>query len=181
MPITHLVAWSQVLGLVVGLLGSFYLALGVFGKDDVNYFRPLLPAVAAALSTPLLWSFAPAQMPLPWVLAFVVVNAFFGYFIGLKDPLPFMDSQQYQVMRTGTRLVAALGIIIGIAAGLTRIPGLQFWVFTLANWALLFLISDATRTLDKELLKRIGFAASVFAVATQFIPPVLDLLNIKPG
>jgi hypothetical protein len=45
----YLVSLIQVVGLVVGLLGFFYLSLGLFDRSSLRWFRPLLAATAFAL------------------------------------------------------------------------------------------------------------------------------------
>lgn len=50
MVVSHyLISQIQVAGLIVELLGFFYLSLGIFGRVVVDIFRPLLPGTAATV------------------------------------------------------------------------------------------------------------------------------------
>ncbi len=92
MVVSHyVVSWIQVVGLIVGLYGFFFLSIPIFGEGSVRWLRPFLPAVAVGLGMFIPFVSAPAGVggDLPVPLVFIVVGASaFAYYIGVrKKPL----------------------------------------------------------------------------------------------
>jgi hypothetical protein len=189
----YLVSWIQVAGLIVGLLGLFYLSLGVFGKTGTSFLRPLLPATANGLSFGLL----------EWVAAQITPKIFSGFealligigFAGVGYYLALLIQTPSDWFRKQARIVAfgmgGVALLIGLANLAVAVSGylgvgipvrdapmiLVLAVLTLTNAASYAFVLIVPR-LSERRLQTVGFGASVLAILTQFIPPVLDILNI---
>src|SRR5262245_41851355 len=78
------VSGIQVGGLILGLLGFFYLSLGLFGRTGFNLFRPILPAIAVAVTECV---YATFFLPFAvtwdsWTFAFYAATAFIAGYAG---------------------------------------------------------------------------------------------------
>jgi hypothetical protein len=183
MEVSHyLVSGIQVAGLVIGLLGFFYLSLSLFGRTRMNFFLPLLPAAASALGASVLIAIAsPASAP--WRVIFAAAIGFAGAYA-----LAFIVQRQESASpgATRSRLPGALEVIILVLTGALvttiGVPARQniltLGVIGLGLGVLLGILSLLPPLLSARRLQYVGFMASVLAVLTQFIPPVLDLFNI---
>lgn len=234
MVVSHLlVSWVQVLGLVVGLFGSFYLEIGLFGKKNMPWLSALLPAAASGLGLLLLYSSTvvgqfvnavlrlgnrhpPQPTSLVWFAWFCGVGTlayyyFFGALLAKRqasgdkystfwgrfkfyrrfkslDPLAnlYLDRKGAGVMV----LVLAFGtiVIIGVTTflylnGADTSDRLNNALHIGGGIAVLYvgqmIMMASVQISDPEQLKKIGFILSALAILTQFVPPVLDLLNIS--
>lgn len=199
MSVSHtVVSWIQVLGLIVGLYGFFFVSIGMFGDTSARWFAALLPALASGLGA-LLYTL---QTSASWVTWLATAFSFaYGYWIGLppKHPIPrtiLNKSKLYRFLTMSKNVtiiwavgVAASGLLLaGIlfivrhTAGksLTQHESFEAIAFGGAVLILVAFVSEywLPRVLQPRILSLLGFTLSVLAILTQFIPPVLDLLNI---
>lgn len=192
------VSWIQVIGLIVGLYGFFFLSISIFGDTSARWFAALLPALASGLGA-LLYTL---QNSASWVTWLATIFSFaYGYWIGLspKNPAPrnvLNNSKLYKfiaVSKNVTAIWAAAAAICGLllatilfiarhveGQSLTQHESAEAIAF---GGAILFLAAFVSeywlpRVLQPRILSSLGFVLSVLAVLTQFIPPVLDLLNV---
>jgi hypothetical protein len=200
MSVSHtVVSWIQVIGLVIGLDGFFFLSFSVFGKTSTPWFRSLLPATGMGLGI-LLWSRTDLMMlDNPWppaigwgVAIFFIAWTYFAASIGitfrLKDVDTFADKLVTYSIRGSLVLmtilyVVVLGIIAFLAiTGTLHSDDIRSFGFltamVLVLWSLIS-VDLLPRTVTDARLQKIGFLLSALAILTQFIPPVLDLVNIS--
>lgn len=198
MTVSHyLVSGIQVAGLVVGLFGLFYLSLGLFGKTGTSLLLALLPAGAGGIA----FGFIGAEIPLAGAgvsllgggnpLVFGLLFAVLGFIVMYGQALVAQRSdglnrRRYsQISLVAFIVIAVLSIVDTLlrpvagedvpALALRMVPGVAGGAIGIAMTWLLY----ATPRLSERRLQSIGFVASTLAALTQFIPPVLDLLNIK--
>lgn len=199
MSVSHtVVSWIQVIGLVIGLDGFFFLSFSVFGKASTPWFRSLLPATGMGLGV-LLWSQNDYMMVAnPWppaigwgVAIFLVVWTYVAALIGitfrLKDVDTFADKLvTYSIRSSMVLLPLCYAVILGhtvfqvVTGTLGKEDARSFGFLTavvLVFWSLIS-VDLLPRTLTDVRLQKVGFVLSAAAILTQFIPPVLDLLNI---
>lgn len=187
----HLVSAIELLGLVVGLLGFFYLSIDYFGTSGPNLVRPLLSAFALGVFIAV-FSFTSVldqvlgvpraqSQPIVQLVAVIGVSAV-GYLTG------------YISQKTGPFLLRDLLInvgflLIGIGASfafpivsgdLSAASYLRLMVLVVPSGAILiFLIALPGYLKDRaQTVKNIGLTATIIAILAQFLPPALDLLNI---
>ncbi len=188
MEVNHyLVSGIQVVGLIVGLIGFFYLSLSLFGATGVNFIRPLLPAAASATLGGLAFGFAvPRAGNVGVAIAILFIVGYgLGYLSqpGRTRPLDLgiivrfvLASVIGNVVASALEQVAKTGLTPQTTASLvnTAVFSISVLGVTIAAVAPI----AAIRYLSTTRLQYVGFTASVLAILTQFIPPVLDLLNI---
>lgn len=190
----------QVSGLVLGLMGAFYLSVGLFGKMGSDIFTPLLPATAAALGGGIgfwfLWFAslpAPQRVPL-FLEANTALAVLFAMVLFIVEYALVLVMRYYlRRQRDYPNLTDALPLRIIVIA----VP-VYFLFFALSNLhtypsivnavthaglevtsaVALCIPPAAIPLLSERRLQVIGFGTIVVALLTQFIPPVLDLLNI---
>lgn len=200
----YLVDGIVIAGLLAGTLGVFYLSMGFFGKHRVSYLRPLLPAVTLpgllmllVISHPtlehtrtrcLLTLCAPVSAPATRQsqVAGLVVIGLSTYLLAYT--LQFLRPD---VAGSHFRVVEILWAVVIVIGGLTSFT---FVLFLFGNSfvaaivgatyfaglyvALAALVLGSIR-LSEEQLKVIGLILTFVGIATQFLPPILDLLNIS--
>jgi hypothetical protein len=179
MVVSHyVVSWIQVVGLLIGLMGLFYLSLPVFRDSALKYLRPALPAMVLAI----LSAVGPFMVTIPGqghdpatVISTMVVCFLGGYFIGYHS-----QGEGRRGYAVGGFAVLVLIIFVGVTAlaGGSLSAALPSFVYdVLAALCFVGAVILPAR-LTKDHVQYIGVIVSVLAVLTQFIPPVLDLLNI---
>lgn len=187
----------HVIGLFIGLMGLFYLSLGLFGRTNKNVFTPLLPASAAAIVGGMaIWSLSFWSLPPRFRVSplFEAPNNIFAVVFGVvlfvaEYGFVLLIRYYIQQLRDNATLSSALPLYATIAvssiiflfscisslqtqhnvvhAGITAIVGL---VITIPLVAI--------PLLSERQLQLFGFVASVIAVLTQFFPAMLDMLNV---
>lgn len=194
----HVVSFIEVLGLAIGLLGFFYLSLsgGMFGERGPSIIRPILPGLALAVSfslayyalPPLGFTGEPHSLSLQSLAVQTLVPFVAGYFFA------FFSQQESYVKRqffTDLGIYSALMFVSGAAANIfqyvnggDRIPlSVGVLLHALANLIGVILVMNLTVfvgpvLLKERVMKTIGIVATILAILAQFLPPVLDLLNI---
>jgi hypothetical protein len=191
----YLVSWIQAGGLIVGLHGFFFLLIGVFGKKSTPWFCALLPATGIGVGLLLAVSPEPGLLPTsssPVVLLLIVLPlTALTYLAAVAGALGSGGPQD----RLSPYLVVVLTVVISFlylitvcmailqllsrsmaendshALGLATVFMLYWWSFVS--------VSRLPRVLTGARLRTIGFFLSALAILTEFIPPVLDLLNIS--
>ncbi len=184
MEVSHyLVSWIQVSGLIVGLYGFFFLTIPIFGDGTIRWFRALLPAAAVGLGY-LVALAQPGRQLLPsWLLWVSVVGA---------ATAAYSASSQKTVRRYwfafGWAIVGLVLVLDGIfivsllahQSGTDTIPNiLSVNIGGLLAGCGYLLIVLLPRILGEKGLLKLGVLLSGLAILTQFLPPVLDLLNIS--
>lgn len=199
MSVSHtVVSWVQVIGLIIGLDGFFFLSFSIFGKTSTPWFRALLPATGMGLGL-LLWSqnaymmvVNPQLTSIGWsvailLVAWTYVAASIGFTFRLKDIDAFADRLVTFTIRGSFALMTLLYVLIlghtvfqVVTGTLGGTDARSFGFLTaavLVVWSLLS-VDLLPRALTDVRLQKVGFVLSALAILTQFIPPVLDLLNI---
>jgi hypothetical protein len=189
----YVVSWIQVIGLVVGLLGFFYASVGLFGKAGSRFLRPLLPALALAILGavgPLLVSIPGQGRDPVTVLLTTLVYFAAGYFMAYfsQKPRPFVafgnQALQANARREVVRLasfgivVIAVVVVVVLVEWQAPTSDLSFAGFVAMFAVLIWATVELPMRLNERAIIAIGVVTTVLAVLTQFIPPVLDLLNI---
>ena len=184
MSVNHyVVSWIQVLGLVVGLLGFFYVSVGLFGKAGKSLLRPLLPALALAIVGavgPLVVSIPGQGRDPVTVLVTALVCFAAGYFMGYFGQKPQRDARMevFRLASFGFVVVAIMAVVVLLEWQVpSEVVALAVFiaVFVVVVWVTLELPAHLT---ERHVIQ-IGIVATVLAFLTQFIPPLLDLLNIS--
>lgn len=177
----------QVVGLIVGLYGLFFLSISVLGKESAPYLAALLSATAGALAGGVL--LAPFQVARPLYLAYVVGYSGFGYGVGLIAS-PYARAGTRALEIGGWVILLALLTMVGVMLG-AQVTGTyhypSFKGLTLVAFiggSLLYLVLSIGGMLyfgsaSVTRLQRLGLALSAVALLTQFIPPVLGMFGIK--
>lgn len=202
----HLISWIQVGGLILGLYGFFLLSYETLSGKTGPWFAAFLPATAVcigavallgALDNPsnnLLFLFAPnnaatlarvrATIPEYGLAGFV-----FGYVYSVYQLLTTPKTPRVRFLALRLALVFVLASLVGV--GLVALLYVNFWSgggslsgFLVISGTMTLLIlgeslaATGPMILSRESLPKWGFALTAIAILTQFIPPVLDVLNI---
>ncbi len=188
----HLVSWILIVGLILGLYGFFFLSTGIFGSKSIPWFRMLLPATGMALGAFLFGSYLDLGTVfdiLPVPVLFSVVTFVLVYFLGRYMP----TESESEARRTLRQIVgfAVFNTIVGIVVIAISVAAYQMGSATIEDlwlgirggigWSLYFWMAlpiFLPRMLSEQRLVKVGFLLSAIAILTQFIPPVLDVLNI---
>lgn len=180
MVVSHYVmSWIQVIGLLIGLMGVFYLSLPVFPDSALKYLRPLLPATALAI----LGAIGPFMFSIPGqghdpasVVSTMVVSFLGGYFISYQSHDG--NRRTSGVVVFALFALVAMVVLTAVVGGslVAALPSVLFdLIVVLCFLAAILLPAHLT----KDRVQYIGIVATILAVLTQFVPPVLDLLNIS--
>ncbi len=200
MSVSHtVVSWIQVIGLIIGLDGFFFLSLSIFGKTSTPWSRALLPATGVGLGVLLVAQTDPLLVPssvpsvIGWVIGlFFVVWTYIAASLGMtlrvsKDNQPSERISTFAIvggisLATICYVIAAAVAVVQIVTGhLMGADARSFGSLTgmmLVGWSLAAL-NRLPRTFTEDRLQKVGSVLSAIAILTQFIPPVLDLLNVK--
>lgn len=196
MAVSHyLVSWIQVGGLIVGLYGFFFLSLGIFGDKSIPWFRALLPAAGmglgsfVAIEATVVGRHTSLFPAVPWIAGLLV----FGEAYGIGVLVVRKSHSATNRVRAG-RMLRLARIVTIVCISLATVFGCIYFVggtnsgtavyvvifsagLILLVWAevLVFAIPQIAQ---EALLAKLGFILSALAILTQFLPPVLDLLNI---
>jgi hypothetical protein len=208
MVVSHYVVSSiQVAGLVVGLLGFFYLSLTLFGRTGFNLFRPLLPASAVAIAVSFMTLNIITSAEIWKAAAIGVIGFVAAYWLACGAQF---EKRKPEVVRTGPPLshshegidqehhssnlrpaysnvsilvlrvlplaLSAAFVILVASSGSTS--GGQLILLVAIVEMFLYWPAELVPMLSQRRLQYVGFTLSILAILTQFIPPVLDLLNI---
>jgi len=180
MVVSHyVVSWIQVIGVAVGLLGFFYVSIGLFGKAAPSLLRPLLPALALAI----VGTVGPLVVQVPGqgrdpvttiVTAIVCFGA--GYFMGYYSQSP-QPANKNKAKSVGRFIIP---VLLGIQVVTFLLPGtaVSLTIFSIVLSAAVLAALYLPALLTERTMITIGSVATVLAFLTQFIPPMLDLLNI---
>lgn len=194
----HLVSVIELLGLVIGLLGFFYLSLsgGMFGKRGPSLIRPILPGLAFALSIelvrntvpPLGFTDDPRTLSVQSLAVRTLWSFALGYFTAFLSQREFNSKQKFFKLFVSYNVV---GIVSGAAdliwqyvRGGERVPlsisvllhAIAFLVGAVVLLDVILIIGPVL--LNERVMKNIGIIATILAILAQFLPPMLDLLNI---
>lgn len=171
-------------GLAVGLVGTIYLAYGLFNKP-IDDLRRLLIVMAfgllATLITPTLYQFGP-QLPLgrfTW-LVFGVIGVLGGTIVAGDSP----EHLRRQIISSIASLVSLLICDIGFAYYVyvlhkEMLASVLYWAGIFIGVLILLRVAAISTVISERWLQIVGFVLTVLGIATQFLPPVLDVLGIK--
>jgi hypothetical protein len=184
-------------GLVGGALGVTYLSMGLFGKHGVRFLRPLLAACFFATGAAIYFHANPTR-DIPWPL--IAIGAFVGgYLLTLSVSLladlrgeaavskVSLQTVVWSVITIGVGILTILAVqvlsllkLIAPSGVLTAIVNLSIFLcfagatyFNISVWVVFF------ASLSEAKLRVYGLILTFVGIATQFLPPVLDLLNIS--
>lgn len=189
-------------GLMAGTAGVFCLASGLFGVIGNGVLRFVLAAIPTALwfgwLADLLSELAPFGIHVPgvisWLLGGVLGIVLIRFSAHLGDDLHWSELSPFQ--DTGWLVLPALAsLLAGIEAASKSSIGtallvalavfliyvsfilVAFGIFVVLT-GLLFIVQSRALYLSSRQMQYLGLVLTLFGVATQFMSPILDLLNI---
>lgn len=200
MSVSHtFVSWIQVIGLIVGLYGFFFVSVSIFGDKNARWFSALLPASGMGVGL-LVWMSGMSVSPIIYVPAALLVFVTFyvaaahirmeNMVIDDKDDPSGLMRKLSKLLFVTTVTITIPTLVLLVWAGIA--PSNHVSASQAASdsailrilaggvmilWGVI-LIYSLPKSLESPQLLKLGFVLSVLAVLTQFIPPVLDLLNI---
>jgi uncharacterized BrkB/YihY/UPF0761 family membrane protein len=199
MSVSHyVVSGIQVAGLILGLYGFFFLSITTFGENSTRWIRSILPASAATLGVYVVGAAFPRFEN--WLFgSYALIVGIITYFVSAQitaeneATLTIRERLARKLFRqaaVGILVTLLIGVGVGFGIGLivlgpiavTRphdLLGLLLFVGSLIVVPLILLGAlSLPRILTPDRLEMLGFLLTLLAILTQFIPPVLDLLNI---
>ncbi len=176
-------------GLIIGTLGVLYLAEGLFGQRGHALFHRLLVALGwAVFSSATYYALGVLNPKTQSPLSSIIFGAAIGG-LGIGFGLTDFYQLNWHKFRKGDisgRLVYAGGALVPVILMLSNVfvahESIFFASLVAGYSAVLLLIGPAFDLLSGfsgRQLQVVGLILTLLGIATQFIPPILDLLNIK--